>query len=340
MAGLFPALLWTGAFLAQAAETKVDSLVGEVTAVAAEAHGLTLKADNGDAVAISIAENASVLRAKPGAKSLAEATATTLPEIAVGDRVLVRGARSADGASLAARQVVVMAKDDIARKQEAERADWRRRGILGTVTAVDAERGRDHAAATARRRWRDPRHPYRGSHRGLPPLRPRLGEVQRRQAEPPGRGAGRGPASCPRRPEHRTRRRFLAEQVVFGSFRTVAGGVAAVDAAKSGLTLTDEESGKKLTVGVKGRTPGSVACRRDGGAARGSPGGQGARGARRGSSGRPDRRGAGRGSAAPRPGGGRPGRPAGGGGLGVATAGRAAGARTCWSDFRPRPWPS
>ena len=134
------ALIWAGTWLA-AAETKVDSLIGEVTTVDAAARRLTLKADNGNTVEVPVGEGASVLRAKPGAKSLAEAAPSTLEEVAVGDRVLVRGARSADGASLAARQVVVMAKNDIAQKQEAERADWRKRGVLGTVTAVDPAGG-------------------------------------------------------------------------------------------------------------------------------------------------------------------------------------------------------
>jgi hypothetical protein len=43
---------------------------------------------------------------------------------------------------------------------------------------------------------------------------------------------------------------FLPEQIVFGTFRTVAGPVAQVDPAHGELTVRDEESGKPVRVAV------------------------------------------------------------------------------------------
>jgi hypothetical protein len=38
-----------------------------------------------------------------------------------------------------AAQIIVMTKGDLAKKQEAERLEWRRRGILGVITALKPE---------------------------------------------------------------------------------------------------------------------------------------------------------------------------------------------------------
>lgn len=241
---MFPLAAFVGALLGQAAEPKPASLVGEVTAKAAS--GLTLKADDGAAVTVTLKDGASVVRAKPGAKTLAEAVAATLEEVAVGDRVLVRGDRSEDGASFAARQVVVMAKEDIARKQEAERADWRRRGVLGTVTAVDAtagtitlQVGRGVQARTL---------VLETSGRTVTFRRYAPDSVKFSDAKPSTlaemKVGDELRALGDRGPDEKT---FLAEQAVFGSFRLVAGSVTAVAPEKGEVTFRDEESGKKVT---------------------------------------------------------------------------------------------
>jgi hypothetical protein len=242
-------LVWTGGLLVQAAEPRTEPLIGEVVAVDAASRRLTLKAEDGKSVEVSVAEGAPILKAKPGARSLADATATSLREIAVADRVLVRGVWSADGTSLVAQRLVVMAKDDIARKQEAERSDWRRRSVLGTVTAVDAATGEltlQVGRALAARSV----------------LVPTSGRtvVFRRYAPDSVKFADAKPSSLAevkvgdelRALGERSAddKAFLAEQVVFGSFRLVVGSVTAVVAARQELTVRDEESGQKLTVTV------------------------------------------------------------------------------------------
>jgi hypothetical protein len=44
-----------------------------------------------------------------------------------------------DRKSVSALQVIVMSKGDIAKKQEAERLEWRRRGVLGVIQALKPE---------------------------------------------------------------------------------------------------------------------------------------------------------------------------------------------------------
>ncbi|PYS75759.1 MAG: hypothetical protein DMF66_18500, partial [Acidobacteria bacterium] len=67
-------------------------------------------------------------------------TPMQLSDVAAGDRVLALGRPSADGKTLVGpRVVVVNTKADIAAKQEAERAEWRRRGIVGVVSALNPQ---------------------------------------------------------------------------------------------------------------------------------------------------------------------------------------------------------
>ena len=231
------------------APRRADSVIGEVTVLDGGARTLTVKTDAGSLVAIATDDKTSVVKARPGSSTLNDATPARLEDIAVGDRVLARGRLADDKASLAARQVVVMTRGDITEKQDAERAEWSRRGILGVVSAVDPAKGEITlqarrmggadpvviAAGAPTVRFRR----YAPDSVKFSDARPSaLGEVQvGDQLRALGqRGADGGP--------------FLPEQIVFGTFRTVAGPVAQVDPARGELTVRDEESGKPVLVAV------------------------------------------------------------------------------------------
>jgi len=228
---------------------KADSLIGEVAALDAPARRLTLKPDAGGSVEVAIEEHAAILRTKPGVSTLADATPVPLEEVLVGDRVLARGALSQDKASLTARQLVVMTRDDIARKQEADRAEWRRRGVLGVVTAVDPEKGEISlrvgriAAApslvveTAGRRVSFRR--YAADSVKFSDTKPsalaevRVGDQLRALGDRTPDGA-----------------RVAAEQIVFGTFRTVPGTVTAIDLAKNEVTMRADDTRRSVIVTV------------------------------------------------------------------------------------------
>lgn len=249
---LIAALLVSPAPATQApveAPRKADSVIGEVAAVDAGGRRITVKSESGATVEVRADDKTAFLKARPGSSSLNDATPVHLEDVAVGDRVLARGRLAEDKSSLAARQVVVMTRGDISEKQEAERADWRWRGILGVVSAVDPAKGEITlqarrlgggdpvviAAAGANVRFRR----YAPDSVKFSDVRPstlaevRVGDQLRALGE---RGAGGGP--------------FLPEQIVFGTFRTVAGPVAQIDAGGGELTVKDEESGKPVRVAV------------------------------------------------------------------------------------------
>lgn len=111
-------------------------VIGEVKVIDSTANLVSVKTDAGLLVSIIVTDSTTLSRLLPGETTLAKATSVTLADLGEGDRVLVLGKVAEDLKSATARTLVVMAKADIAKKQEAERLEWSRRGITGVVSAV------------------------------------------------------------------------------------------------------------------------------------------------------------------------------------------------------------
>ena len=111
------------------------SVLGTVTEFRVNTLQIVVKADSGAAQALSIGPDTEVLRVPPGETTLEHATPSRLVDIALGDRVL---ATFVDGMT-EARRIVVVSLGDIARRNEAERADWQKRGVSGIVTACNGD---------------------------------------------------------------------------------------------------------------------------------------------------------------------------------------------------------
>ena len=121
-----------------AAPKPTDRVVGVITAVEQTGGMLTVKEDKTDAeYKVAISETKTFL--KVGADlNLKNATRLTAAQMAVGDRVSVRGVKSESAEkSIQAASVIVMSATDVAQKHEAEAADWKQRGAAGIVTSID-----------------------------------------------------------------------------------------------------------------------------------------------------------------------------------------------------------
>jgi hypothetical protein len=140
---LFLALLLAlaGSALSQGSGTVSSSQsvrpIGVVTKI--QAGGFTLHTDAGPDLLVVFGDGVAFLRVPPGATNLNTATKISVSDISSGDRVLVRGRASDDQKSFVAASVIVMTKSDLAGAREAERLDWQRRGIGGSVQAVNPE---------------------------------------------------------------------------------------------------------------------------------------------------------------------------------------------------------
>ena len=111
---------------------------GVIEKVNASDKQIVLKTEAGE-VTVTLAPNGSVRRIPPGETSLQRAETVAITEVTVGDRALVPGKPAEGQNMMTARLVVVMSKGDIAKKQAEEKADWAKRGVIGTVTAASPD---------------------------------------------------------------------------------------------------------------------------------------------------------------------------------------------------------
>ncbi|MGA2739908.1 MAG: hypothetical protein ABSG65_21025 [Bryobacteraceae bacterium] len=224
------------------------NLLGAVEAVDQASGQITLRTDDGKTVTITPHAGARFLRLLAGEKSLANATPITAHDIGAGDRVLARGELSEDKTALAASTLVIMTKADIAQKQQTDQAEWRKRGVTGLVTAVDAKTGE----VTINTRTAE----------GTKPLIIVAGEktTVSRYAPDSVKFADAKPGSLADiKPGDQVRAlgaksedgtHYQAEELVSGSFRNVAATVTMIDLAANSLKVMDLTTKKALVVRV------------------------------------------------------------------------------------------
>ena len=223
--------------------------IGEVKTIDATTKQLTIKTDAGSTVTVSLNDKTTYKKLAPGEQSLTNATDVTFADLAEGDRVMARGTVAADRKSVPASMVIVMTKGDLAKKAEAERAEWRRRGILGVITALKPEAkeitisNRTMAGTqsvvialndkTEMRRYAPDSIKF-GDAKPADFSELKVGDQLRALGD---RTAD---------PLH-----FNAQKVVTGSFRTVGGVVTAVDPATGEIKINELEKKHPLTIVVK-----------------------------------------------------------------------------------------
>src|ERR1035438_7563713 len=234
--------------IATAQQPARTNLVGAVQAIDPANGQITLRTDDGKTVKIVPHAGAKFLRLPPGEKSLANATPITAGDIGPGDRLLARGELSDDKSELAATTLVIMTKADIAKNQQADQAEWQKRGVGGLVTAVDAKAG--EVTINAR------------TVEGMKPLIIVAGETTgvRRYAPDSVKFADAKPAvvaeikvgdqvrALGAKSEDGTH--YAAEELVSGSFRNVAASGTTIDPATNSMKVMDLSTKKPLLVHV------------------------------------------------------------------------------------------
>jgi hypothetical protein len=250
-------MLCAAPVLAQAsgAATSPQSLraIGVVTKI--QASGFTLHTDAGPDVLVVLGEGVSFLRVPPGVTNLNSATKITLGDITAGDRVLVRGRASEDQKSIVASSVLVMAKSDLASAREAERLDWQRRGIRGTVQSVNPDTKEVAILAPT-----VPPTPGNATH--LVTVSLGSNAVLLRYAPDSVKFSDAKPGSFQQiRVGDQVRalgtkgedgNRFAAEKLVSGTFRTFGVTVVSVDPQSQTVNVTDVASGQPILVRTNG----------------------------------------------------------------------------------------
>jgi co-chaperonin GroES (HSP10) len=229
----------------------VVSVIGEVKAIDSAANQMVVRADSGVLFTVTLSDKTQYLRVAPGETSLTKATKITLADVGAGDRVLARGRGAADQKTVPALQVVVMSKADLAKKQEQERAEWRRRGVSGIVASVNPST--QEITVSSRTLM------------GLPQsvIIPVTDKVMMRRYPPD---------TIPKYSDARPSKfeevkvgdqlralgdktpdgtHLTAEEVVFGTFKIAGGVVTAIDAATNQIKITELQTKKPLTIILK-----------------------------------------------------------------------------------------
>jgi hypothetical protein len=233
-------LLAGGQGMAQTAANK--SVLGTVTSFNRDAKALEVKPDNAPPVPVKLLPNTVVQRIAPGETNLRNATAINLSEIALGDRVLVTLA--SNGADVL--RIVLMAATDIAKRDDADRQDWNKRGFGGVVSGKngtqillklktprgDVQQTIDVSEKTKFRR-------YSPDSVKFADARPSkideisVGDQIRARGEKSPDGL-----------------RVDAEEVVFGTFLTKAGSVVSIDPAGREITVKELGNGRPFVIKV------------------------------------------------------------------------------------------
>jgi len=223
--------------------------IGEIKSIDAAGKQLTIKTDAGSMVTVSLSDKTTYKKLAPGEQTLTNAADVTFADLAEGDRVMARGTVAEDRKSVPAVQVIVMTKGDLAKKQEAERLEWRRRGILGVVTALKP----DTKEITISNRT------IAGTQSVVIPVSDNT--EMRRYAPDSIRFGDAKPSNFSelkvgdqlRALGERTEDplRFKPEKVVTGSFRTVGGVVTAINPATGEIKINELEKKNPLTIVIK-----------------------------------------------------------------------------------------
>jgi len=226
-----------------------NGAIGEVKVIDAPGRQLIVKTDAGSLVTVALGDKTVYMRLAPGEKTLNNATKITLGDVGEGDRVWARGKVADDHKSVPAVALIVMNKADIARKQEAERAEWKRRGILGIITALKPESKEITISSRS----------LMGQQAVTIPVSDKV--EMRRYAPDSIKFADAKPAGFAELKVGDQLRAlgersadglsFTPEKVVTGAFRNVAGTVTAVDAATGEVKINDLQTKQPLTIVVK-----------------------------------------------------------------------------------------
>jgi hypothetical protein len=233
------------------ATSSVVSVIGEVKAIDGATNQMVVRADSGVLFNVILSAKTQYKRVAPGETSLANATTITIADVGAGDRVLARGRGAADQKTVPALQVVVMSKADLAKKQEKDRAEWRRRGVSGIVASVNPST--QEITVSSR------------TMAGLPQsvIIPVTEKVMMRRYPPDTipKYSDAKPSTIQevkvgdqlralgdKNPDGS---RLTAEEVVFGTFRIAGGTVTAIDVAAGQIKINDLQTKKPLTIILK-----------------------------------------------------------------------------------------
>jgi antitoxin (DNA-binding transcriptional repressor) of toxin-antitoxin stability system len=222
--------------------------MGIVTDLKADTRQVIVTTAAGNQVTVTLGDRTVFMRIPPGEKTKDKFIKIAPTDFAPGDSVFARGRMSEDRKSMPALEFYVMSKGDIAEKRERERGEWSKRGISGTISAINAETKEISVDA-------------RTAEGPKPIVVPATAETKFRRYAPDSvrfddaksgtfadlkvgdqlRALGTKSADGAR---------FTPEEIVTGSFQTITGTITEVDAEKKEIKIKDLQSQQPVTIAL------------------------------------------------------------------------------------------
>lgn len=224
------------------APANAQSFVGTLTGIKAETAEIQIKPDTGVPVTASLTPETITQKIAPGEKDLKKAEAIKPTDLAVGDRVLATIAAG----STNLRRIIVMSVGDIAKRNEADKADWTKRGVSGVVSAHTGNEitlkyrtmsGQAAATVTVGDKTSYKRYAP-DSVKFADTIAARLADVSV------------GDQLRARGIKSEDGTKVTADEVVFGTFLTKAGSITAVNAEANEITVKELGTNKPVVIKV------------------------------------------------------------------------------------------
>jgi hypothetical protein len=224
------------------AAAAVSRRIGAIKAISGMT--ITLTPDSSADVIVTVQATTRIVRIAPGEKDLKNATPIQFQDLQIGDRILVGGKASDDNLSVMASTVVVMKRSDVEARHQQDLQDWQKRGVDGLATAVDP------AAGTVTISGRSKSVVIHTSNttiiRRYSPDSVKFDDAKPatlQEIHPGDQVRARGARSA-------DGAELAAEEIVSGSFPSIAGTVNSVDASSSTLSVHDLLSRKTVMIKV------------------------------------------------------------------------------------------
>jgi len=211
---------------------------------------LEVKTDKGEVLKVGLTEKATIRKVAPGAKDLSGAQTVSIDDLASGDRVLLRGAQT--GTDFSAESIVLMSSREITQKNQAETAEWTKRGISGLVDKVDP------ATNSITVLVRGPE--------GTKPVKVTLAEKTdvKRYAKDSVKYSSAQPSKLSEVKKGDQLRAMgvksedgatvAAERIIYGTFRSAAGVITGINAETKEVTVKDWQTSKPMVIQLSADT--------------------------------------------------------------------------------------
>ena len=224
------------------------SVMGVVSEVKTDTRQVIVTTAGGSQVTVTLGDRTVFMRIPPGEKTKDKFIKIAPTDFALGDSVFVRGRISEDRKNLPALEFYVMSKGDIAEKKERERDEWTKRGIAGTISAINA----DKKEISVDSRTPEGPKPIVIAASGDTKFRRYAPDSVRFSDAQPGSFADLKVGDQLRALGTKSTdgSRFTPEEIVTGAFQTISGTITEIDAEKKEIKIKDLQGQQPVTVAL------------------------------------------------------------------------------------------